>query len=373
MVSVSRNDAAAQSPKEWGQRGTSGVSFASNLSFEEVSVKLGQRPVLDRLDLNLVQGEIVCLLGESGSGKSTLLRAAAGLQRLDSGQLRINGRVVSGPGIHLPPERRGVGLMFQDFALFPHMTVLENVVFGLVSLGKANAVRQARAALARVGLADREYDLPHNLSGGQQQRLALARSIAPRPGILLLDEPFSGLDARMRETVRAETLAVLRETRATSLIVTHDPEEAMLLGDRIALLRQGRIIQIDLAANVYSAPIDLAAARFLSPLSEIDAIVSAGAAKTPLGPVPTPGFADGTRVSIGLRPVGAISIATVPGGVPGRVIAKRNALGLDMIEIRVEGIEGQIHLRRPADSGLIPGRDIFVSLNVADVLVFAQD
>ncbi len=154
-----------------------------------------------------------------------------------AGRCRINDEIVSGPGVHAKPDRRGIGLMFQDFALFPHLSLLHNVTFGLRKLGRAAALAQARQALKRVGLDDREADYPHQLSGGQQQRLALARSIAPRPGILMLDEPFSSLDARLRETVRNETLAVLRETHATTIIVTHDPEEAMLLGDRIALLR----------------------------------------------------------------------------------------------------------------------------------------
>jgi iron(III) transport system ATP-binding protein len=223
----------------WGTRGTTGVSFAATLAFDAVDVMLGGRVVLEQFSLTLRPGEIVCLLGESGSGKSTALRVAAGIQPVSAGSVSINGEIVSAPGLTVPPDRRGIGLMFQDFALFPHLSVLQNVLFGLKKLGKADALGQAQAALRRVGLADRGQDYPHMLSGGQQQRLALARSVAPRPGVLLLDEPFSSLDARLRETVRGETLAVLRETHVTSLIVTHDPEEAMVLGDRVALLRQG--------------------------------------------------------------------------------------------------------------------------------------
>lgn len=357
----------------WGPRGTAGVSFASAISFEAVDVTLGERPVLDHFTLTLTPGEIVCLLGESGSGKSTILRVAAGIQRIDGGMVKINNRVVSGPGVHVPPDRRGIGLMFQDFALFPHLTLLENVTFGLKKLGRTAALAQARAALKRVGLEDRENDYPHRLSGGQQQRLALARTVAPRPGILMLDEPFSSLDARLRESVRSETLAVLRETNATTIIVTHDPEEAMLLGDRIALLRAGRIVQIDTATAIYAAPIDLNAARFFSPLSEIAATVRGGRADTPLGPVPAPGHAEGSRVIVAIRPVGALEMATSGAGVPGRIVAKRDAIGIDLCEVQVEGIDHPLGIRQRSDRRFVPGCDVFLTLNPEHVLVFAKD
>ncbi|HWA18999.1 MAG TPA: ABC transporter ATP-binding protein [Devosia sp.] len=367
------SEAAAPETAAWGPRGTAGVSFASALSFSDVSVALGGRPVLDHFNLDLVPGEIVCLLGESGSGKSTILRAAAGIQRIDSGLIRINDQIVSGPGIHVAPDRRGIGLMFQDFALFPHLTLLQNVMFGLKPLGRAAAKAQALQALRRVGLEDRAGDYPHRLSGGQQQRLALARSVAPRPGVLLLDEPFSSLDARMRETVRSETLAVLRETHATTILVTHDPEEAMLLGDRVALLRHGRIAQIDTAAAIYRGPIDLSAARFFSPLSEIAAVVKGGTAETPLGQVPAAGYPDGTRVIVAIRPVGVLEMARFGAGVPGRIVGKRDAIGIDLCEVKVEGIDRPIELRQRSDAHFVPGNDVFLTLNPEGVLVFRAE
>jgi iron(III) transport system ATP-binding protein len=357
----------------WGPRGTAGVSFAAALSYEAVDVSLGGRKVLDRFTLALTPGEIVCLLGESGSGKSTALRVAAGIQRIDTGTVRINDQVVSGPGVHVPPDKRGIGLMFQDFALFPHLTLIRNVMFGLKGLGRAAAMAQARQALRRVGLEDRADDYPHMLSGGQQQRLALARTIAPRPGILMLDEPFSSLDARLREAVRAETLAVLRETHATTLIVTHDPEEAMLLGDRVALLRHGRIAQIDTAAAIYRNPVDLSAARFFSALSEIEAVVQGGAVETPLGVVPAAGFAEGVRVVVALRPVGAVDMSMAGPGVPGRIVAKRDAIGVDLCEVRVDGLDRPIGIRQRSEAGFRPGADVFLSLKPEHILVFAKD
>ncbi|MBK8082970.1 MAG: ABC transporter ATP-binding protein [Devosia sp.] len=364
---------SAEEVGRWGPRGTAGVSFASALAFDEVEVALGGRTVLDRFTLHLVPGEIVCLLGESGSGKSTILRVAAGIQRVDAGTVSINNRVVSGHGVHITPDRRGIGLMFQDFALFPHLTLLQNVLFGLRRLDRQAALAQARQALRRVGLEDREGDYPHMLSGGQQQRLALARSIAPRPGILMLDEPFSSLDARLRETVRAETLAVLRETNATTVIVTHDPEEAMLLGDRIALLRRGRLVQIDTATAIYRHPVDLNAARFFSPLSEIEARVREGRADTPLGSVPAPGHPDGASVIVALRPVGALKIQPSGEGTPGRIVSKRDAIGVDLCEVMVAGLERPLAVRQVADAGFVPGCDVFLTLNPEHVLVFAKE
>ncbi len=366
-------DGAAAELAEWGPRGTAGVSFAAALAFDAVDVRLGGRVVLDRFSLRLTPGEIVCLLGESGSGKSTILRAAAGIQPIDSGEIRINDRIVSGPGIHVPPDRRGIGLMFQDFALFPHLTLLGNVLFGLKSLGRKAALAQAKAALKRVGLDEREADYPHMLSGGQQQRLALARSIAPRPGILMLDEPFSSLDARMRESVRSETLAVLRETNATTIIVTHDPEEAMLLGDRVALLRHGRIAQIDTAAEIYRAPVDLSAARFFSRLVAIAALVRSGAAQTPLGTVPAAGYPDGAKVVVAIRPVGVLDMAKAGQGVPARIVSKRDAIGIDLCEVQVEGLDRPLELRQRSDPHFVPGNDVFLTLNPNRVLVFKAD
>jgi len=357
----------------WGPRGTAGVAFAAGLSFEDVDVRLGGRTVLDGFSLAMTPGEIVCLLGESGSGKSTILRAAAGIQPIQGGSIRINDRIVSGPGVHVPPDRRGIGLMFQDFALFPHLTLLGNVMFGLKPPGRRAALAQARQALRRVGLDERQDDYPHMLSGGQQQRLALARSIAPRPGILMLDEPFSSLDARMRESVRNETLAVLRETHATTIIVTHDPEEAMLLGDRIALLRHGRIAQIDTAAAIYQSPVDLTAARFFSPLGEIAATVRAGEAETPFGRVPAPGHPEGTRVIVAIRPVGVLEMAKSGAGVPGRIVTKRDAIGIDLCEVQVEGLDRPIELRQRSDAHFRPGNDVFLMLNPNRVLVFKAD
>src|SRR5215210_7022561 len=243
------------------ERGRAGVTFAARLTFEAVSRRYGDSLALDQVSLDILPGEVLCLLGPSGCGKTTLLRIAAGVERPSEGRVLLNGQEVAGPARFLPPEQRGVGLMFQDFALFPHLSILDNVAFGLRFLTRSEAKAEALAALARVGLAHYASDYPHILSGGEQQRVALARAIAPRPSVLLMDEPFSGLDPRLREKMREETLAILHETRATSIVVTHDSEEAMRMGDQVALLRRGRVVQTGKALDLYRAPKDIFAAR----------------------------------------------------------------------------------------------------------------
>ena len=219
---------------------------------------------------------MLCLLGPSGSGKTTLLRIAAGIEPQTLGRVLLNDREIAGPSVFLPPEQRSIGLVFQDFALFPHLTILDNVRFGLTALSREEARREAHIALSRVGLEHHANSFPHVLSGGEQQRVALARALAPRPAVLLMDEPFSGLDSRLKDTVRAETLAILRESRATAIVVTHDAEEAMRLGDRIALLKSGRLVQAGRAEELYLKPADLFVAGFFSELNVFESRVRGG-------------------------------------------------------------------------------------------------
>jgi iron(III) transport system ATP-binding protein len=240
---------------------------------------------------------VLCLLGPSGCGKSTLLRIAAGVERPSSGRILLDEQEVAGPNRFMPPEKRGVGLMFQDFALFPHLSILDNVAFGLKSLTRSEAKAEAHAALERVGLGHYAGEYPHILSGGEQQRVALARAIAPRPSVLLMDEPFSGLDPRLREKMREETLAILHETHATCIVVTHDAEEAMRMGDRVVLMRKGSVAQIGKALDLYRAPKDILAARTFSDLNELPARVEQGSAVTPLGRFSVGALPDGTEAS----------------------------------------------------------------------------
>ena len=187
------------------------------------------------------------------------------------------------------PEKRGIGLVFQDYALFPHLTILENVKFGLSALPGKEADEQARRTLSRVGLLRFEKSYPHQLSGGEQQRVALSRALAPRPGILLMDEPFSGLDSRLRDAIREQTIELLRDTRSTVVIVTHDPEEAMYLADRIAVMDQGNLRQVGTPDEIYLEPANAFVAAFFGDVNRFAGQVSGGRVDIPLGPVPTNG------------------------------------------------------------------------------------
>lgn len=280
----------------------------AGLELEGVSHRYGDFFAVREADLAVRPDETVCLLGPSGCGKSTLLRLAAGLETLATGRIRIGGRTAAegGPAgrrVHVPPEARGVGLMFQDYALFPHLTVLENVRYGL-SGGRREGEKEAaaaRRALAELGMADHAGRYPHALSGGQQQRVALLRALAPRPGVMLLDEPFSTLDEHLRHEVRMETMDLLAGSGAATVIVTHDAEEAMLLSDRIVVMREGRIVQDAAPGEVYARPADPFVARLFGPVNRYRGTVRGGRVATPLGPVPAAGLPEGSEAEVVVR------------------------------------------------------------------------
>lgn len=259
------------------------------------------RVVVDDVSLEVQPGQVTCLLGPSGCGKSTTLRMIAGVEMQDSGEIWVDGNLVCDTVFRIPPERRNIGLMFQDFALFPHLRVGENVAFGL-SGDKAAKDKRIGELLERVGLAGYAAKFPHELSGGEQQRVALARALAPRPRIMLMDEPFSGLDNRLRDGIRDETLEVLREADTAVLLVTHEPEEAMRMADNIALMRHGRIVQQGAPYNIFNAPADRDAVAFFSDVNVVRAEVSGALAQTPFGQFLAPGIADGQSVDIVVRP-----------------------------------------------------------------------
>jgi iron(III) transport system ATP-binding protein len=353
-------------------RGKAAVTFAARLTFEDVSRRYGETLALDHVSLDIVPGEILCLLGPSGCGKSTLLRVAAGVERPSSGRVLLDDQEVAGPNRFVPPEQRGVGLMFQDFALFPHLSILDNVAFGLKSLTRREAKAEASTSLERVGLAHYASEYPHILSGGEQQRVALARAIAPRPSVVLMDEPFSGLDPRLREKMREETLAILHETHATSIVVTHDAEEAMRMGDRVALMRQGGVVQTGKALDLYRAPKDILAARTFSDLNELPARVEQGNAATPLGRFFANGLPDGADAIVCVRQSG-VRLLIAGQGVPARVLDARFLGDVALVELAVQGLDAPI-LARVRESDVPPkGAEIGVSIDAGAVLVFEAE
>ncbi|MEO0391254.1 MAG: ABC transporter ATP-binding protein [Pseudomonadota bacterium] len=269
------------------------------LELKNLTRHFGGRRVVDNVSLRIAPGQVTCLLGPSGCGKSTTLRMVAGIETQDAGEIWVDGTVICDAQTRVPPERREIGLMFQDFALFPHLTVAGNVGFGLTGEGRAARVHEM---LARVEMTQHAGSYPHQLSGGEQQRVALARALAPRPKIMLMDEPFSGLDNRLRDGIRDETLALLKEEGTGVLLVTHEPEEAMRMADEIALMRDGQIVQAGAPYNVYTSPVDRAAVAFFSDINVIRAQVQGALAMTPFGRFLAPGYPDGTEVEIVFRP-----------------------------------------------------------------------
>ncbi|MDN2564816.1 ABC transporter ATP-binding protein [Aquibium sp. A9E412] len=353
-------------------RARTGVSFAARLAFEDVSHRFtGETAALDRVSLAAEPGEVLCLLGPSGSGKTTLLRIAAGIEVQSAGRVLLNNREIAGPSVFLPPEQRSIGLVFQDFALFPHLTILDNVRFGLTALSREEARREAMVALSRVGLEGYAGAYPHVLSGGEQQRVALARALAPRPAVLLMDEPFSGLDSRLKDAVRAETLAILRQSRATAIIVTHDAEEAMRMADRIALLKDGRLVQAGPAQELYQAPRDLFVAGFFSELNVFEARVAGGWVETPVGRFVAPALEEGAPATVAVR-LSDIEVAERTGEVPARVLSRRFLGVVELVEMAIPGAEEPIRAR--VRFGALPtkARDIWLSVRKSDVLVFER-
>jgi iron(III) transport system ATP-binding protein len=261
----------------------------------------GGKRVVNDLSLDIAAGQVTCLLGPSGCGKSTTLRMIAGVETLDSGIIEIDGTVMADGPKSRPPEARSVGLMFQDFALFPHLTVAQNVGFGLSGAASDKALR-VDALLERVTLSGFGSKHPHQLSGGEQQRVALARALAPRPKVMLMDEPFSGLDNRLRDGIRDATLDILKAEGTAVLLVTHEPDEAMRMGDEIALMRDGAIVQRGAPYNIYNAPVDREAAAFFSDINVIRGTSRGALTDTAFGAFLTPGHADGADVDIVIRP-----------------------------------------------------------------------
>jgi iron(III) transport system ATP-binding protein len=355
----------------WGQRGTAGATFGGLLTFELVGKRFGKTDAVLDVTFSLAPGEIVCLLGPSGCGKTTLLRLAAGIEKPDSGRVLLDEREVAGPNRFVPPERRNIGLMFQDFALFPHLSILDNVAFGLKSLPRADAMTIARHALERVGLPHYAASFPHHLSGGEQQRVALARALVPRPQVMLMDEPFSGLDQRLRESVRAETLTLLRETRASCLLVTHDPVEAMGLADRIFLMRQGRMVQAGTPEQLYRQPIDASAARFFSDTNEVAGLVMEGRVETPLGAFVLPKGFNAAEALVLIRPQG-LRHAPDGSGLEGLVIESRFQGDDVKCSVLFKGIEDPLTALIDARRAPSRGGTAFFSIDPSHVFVFEK-
>ena len=304
---------------------------APRLEIRNLTRNFDGHTAVRNVSLSVYPGQVTCLLGPSGCGKSTTLRIIAGVDRQDSGQVYVDGRLICDGTSSVPPEQRSIGLMFQDFALFPHLSVYENVAFGLTEK-RAQADQRVHELLERVGLWHKANAFPHELSGGEQQRVALARALAPRPLVMLMDEPFSGLDDRLKDEIRDATLDVLKEEGTAVLLVTHEPDEAMRMADEIALMRDGEIVQRGAPYNVYNSPVDQRAAAFFSDINVISGVVQKSLVRTAFGEFLAPGYSDGTEIDIVIRPqhlridfdrAGRGPDPTPQDGIPARGVVKR--------------------------------------------------
>ncbi len=274
-------------------------------------------PAVDDLSFVVEQGEFVTLLGPSGCGKTTTLRLIAGFEEPDNGTIKINERVVANGSGYTPPEKRNVGMVFQDYALFPHVNVAENIAFGLKDKSKAKQKR-VDSLLDLVGLAGYQNRMPHELSGGQQQRVALARALAPQPDILMLDEPFSNLDTSLREQVRADVRKILRETGTTAIFVTHDQHEALSLSDEVAVMFHGKLAQMTTPHALYNRPVSKQVAEFVGEANFLSATAQGSHAESILGTIPIVNPRQG-KVDLLIRPE-ALKLNVLGDGFPAEVL-----------------------------------------------------
>ncbi len=326
---------------------------------------------LEEISFSVGKGEIVALLGPSGCGKTTSLRLIAGFESPDSGSIEIGGRTVASERIFLPPERRGVGMVFQDYALFPHLTVRQNVAFGLRKWNEDRQRERIQEALDLVGLSELGSRYPHELSGGQQQRVALARALAPSPQVVLLDEPFSNLDADMRAQMRQDVHRILHQSGTTSIFVTHDQEEAFMIADRVGVLNQGRLEQIDQPDVIYHTPASRFVARFVGSADFLPGLVEGERIDSELGTFPNQqGLPAGRAVHVMIRPD---DIDLVPDLAGEATVVTRHFRGSDNFYCVRLPSGRTIHSSQGSTRILEPGARVALKVDLTHVVCFYED
>lgn len=347
-----------------------------SIQLHQINHAFGAQTALHDIHLEVADGELMVLLGPSGCGKTTLLRLIAGLERLQQGQIRLNGERVGSaePFYHQPPERRGIGFMFQDYALFPHMTVRQNIEYGLK--GKQNTRRQwIDEMLDHLAMTALAHRFPHTLSGGQQQRVALLRALAPQPHTLLLDEPFSALDEHLRQQVREETLDIIKQSGASAVMVTHDPQEAMFLADQMMVMEQGRIVQCDSPQAIYSQPQRLFVASLFGPVNTLQGKVERQFVSTCLGRFGVTGATEGDEVSVVVRARSVrVSPQRLDGAASMRVLSTHIMGGETHFRLICDHhCSGVIHARMSGSWLFAKGKAVWVALETEFDPVFIYD
>ncbi|MFO8025029.1 ABC transporter ATP-binding protein [Thiohalophilus sp.] len=326
---------------------------------------------VENLNLHVNQGDLVCLLGPSGCGKTTVLRAIAGFQPLHSGEIRLREQRISYPGYTLAPEKRHIGMVFQDYALFPHMDVCGNITFGLRNLGKSECQQLANEMLEVVGLAGMGNRYIHELSGGQQQRVALARALAPRPELILMDEPFSNLDIDMRERLSNEVRQILKQQGTSGILVTHDQHEAFAMGDQISVMSEGHILQRDTAYNLYHSPANRFVADFIGQGVFVrGTLVSPETVKTTLGTISGDRayeWEPGTEVELLLRPDDIVF--DPEGSLQGKVL-QRAFKGAEILYTLQLQDQTEVLSLFPSHHDFAIGEQVTVSLALDHMVVF---
>lgn len=342
------------------------------LRLERISRRFGDRTVLSDISLTVPPGQITCLLGESGCGKSTLLRLISGVDQPDGGTIELAGKQIVGPNCFTEPESRRIGFMFQDYALFPHLSVEENLAFGLQTLPRHEQRQRIAEIGERIGIAHLVKRYPHALSGGEQQRVALARALAPQPAILLMDEPFSNLDQGLRERVRRETMNILRQLGTTAILVTHDPQEALAVGDLIVLMKKGAIEQIGTPFDIYDRPSSAYAAEFMGPCNRLAGIWKQGEIETPIGSFSARlNVPDGTAALACIRPQ-ALSLEPDGSGIPARILAKTFLGESEQIDISVHPLFEPLRVHSHERIPMAVGERVGLRLNGAQIHVFEE-
>ena len=302
--------------------------------------------MVDDVSFDVEEGEILALLGPSGCGKTTTLRLVAGFERPDGGEIVLRGRLISSPAVHVPPEKRGIGLIFQDYALFPHLSVADNVAFGLHEKANEEKAHRTESVIRLLGLTGLDNRMPHELSGGQQQRVAVARTLARSPDLILMDEPFSNLDALLRHNTRHELRQILKSTGATTILVTHDQEEALSFADRVAVMRSGRLEQLGTPEQVYHEPRTLFVAQFLGRTNLLTGSAAGAHADTAIGRLSLNREVSGD-VLLALRPEHIhLEPAEGESAQPLGTVVDREFRGHDITyRVRINGSEFLAHLQ----------------------------